>query len=151
MSDAISPFGRLRRDRDSGGHRQTLVHNDAKVTFRILAETDAELRELLPAAERFWRGRVRWFKAFRDYAVEELLPQLNEYLDDGEGDSRVVTASEFKKALTVPFSVVIGQDDDGRIYFEMSGGKGKALRGHCLEVTGTLDEGITDGDVVSLF
>jgi hypothetical protein len=53
--------------------------------------------------------------------------------------------------LAVPFAVVIGRDDDGRVYFEMSGGKGQALRGQCIEVTGTLDEGITDGDIVALF
>jgi hypothetical protein len=146
-----SPFDRMRRDEEYGGYCKKLVHGNGKVDFRILAESREELENLLPTALKFWRGRVRWFKAFRDYAASELLSQLNENLDDGEDDSPVVSASQLAKLLAAPFSVVVGQDDDGRIYFEMSGGKGRVLRGNCLEVSGTLEEGITDGDVVDLF
>jgi hypothetical protein len=80
------------------------------------------------------------------------LSDLNDCLDDGDDDPPVVTAAELKKALAVPFSVVIGCDwDDGRIYFEMSGGEGAALHDQCLEVTGTLDDRVEDGDVVALY
>lgn len=146
-----APFKRIRRDVEYGGYCATLVHRDCKVKFRILAESNKELEALLPKALEFWRSRARWFKAFRDFAVKELLSQLNDNLDDGEDDPPVVTANQLKAMLSVPFSVVIGCDwDDERIYFEMSGGKGAALHDHCLEVTGTLDRGIEDGDVVAL-
>ncbi len=142
----------MRPDRTNGGYRITLLHRDRKVEVRLLAESSKEFDALLPTAQRFWQSRARWFKAFREYAVNELLSQLNECLDEGEDDPPVVTSNQLKALLAVPFSVVIGCDwDEGRIYFEMSGGKGAALHGHCLEVTGTLDEGIEDGDVVALF
>lgn len=148
---ASLPFNRLRRDEDGGGYCQTVLHRDRKVEVRILAESNEELRDLLPCALRFWRSRARWFKAFRDYAVDELLSPLNDALDWGQDHPPVVTAGELRRMLPAPFSVVIGRDDDGQTYFEMSGGADPALHEHCLEVSGTQDEGITDGGVVALF
>ena len=146
-----SLFDRMRRDRSAGGSVASLAHRGCKVQVRVLAESPAELAALLPAAQAFWRARARWFKAFREYAVGELLAPLNDCLDDGAGEPPAVTAAGLRRMLAAPFAVVVGRDDDGRTYFEMSGGKGRALRGHCVEVTGTLDDGITDGDVVALF
>jgi hypothetical protein len=68
------PFDRMRRDRANGGHVATLVHGSRKIRFRILAESINEFQTLLPTAQKFWRARSRWFKAFRDYAVDELCP-----------------------------------------------------------------------------
>jgi hypothetical protein len=146
-----SPFERIRRDRTNGGYSTRLMHRDRKIEFRILAESQAELRELLPAAEKFWRTRARWFKSFRDYAATELLSALHDNLDWGQDNPPVFTAGQIRKLLDAPFSVVIGSDDDGDVYFEMSGGEGKALQEHCFEVSGTFADGITDGDVVALF
>lgn len=148
---AQPPYNRLRRDQDYGGYCQTLRHRDRKVKVRILAESNEELCDLLPGALRFWRSRARWFKAFREYAVDELLSPLNDALDWGQDNPPVISAGELRRMLPTPFSVVIERDDDGQFRFEMSGGTDRKLRDHCLEVSGTLDEGIDDGDVVALF
>lgn len=145
------PFERMRRDADSGEYRQLVVHEGRKVEVRILAESRDELEALLPAAQKFWKSRARWFKEFREYAANELLDELNGCLDCGEDDPPVITAAALKKMLKAPFSVVLHRDeDDGLIYFEMSGGEDEALQDNCIEVSGTMDEGITDGEIVTL-
>ena len=146
-----APFDRLRRDNAYGGYVTKLEHRGQAVRVRLLVETPEQLQALLPAAAAFWKARARWFKAFREYAASELLEELNDNLDCGQDDFRPVTASRLRALLAVPFSVTLERDDDGQIRFEMSGdGDQLVLQEHCFEVTGTLEEGITDGEVVTL-
>lgn len=144
-----APFDQLRRDRVNGGYSTKVSHRGHTIVVRFDAESKAELEELLPAANRFWRSRARWFKAFREYAVEELLPTLNGFLDSGEDDPRQVTATQLRAVLTMPFTVAFRRDDDDGC-FELSGGDDDVLQEYCIEASGKLDTGFTDGDVVSL-
>jgi hypothetical protein len=147
-----SLFVRIRRD-STDDYVKKLKHGRHVIDVRFVAETKDQLDRLIPTAERFWKGRVRWFKAFREYAATELLELLNGNLDCGEDDPPVVTAGQLRRMLPAPFSITFSEDDDdgGEVRFEMSGGTDKALLDHCIEVQGTLDDGITDGDVVALF
>jgi hypothetical protein len=147
---ASRPFDRLRRDKTYGGYVQTLEHNGHRIQVRFHAESPKELQVLIPTALRFWKSRARWFKAFREYAVTELLAQLNGFLDCGEGDRAHVTAAQLRRLLPTPFSVQF-RADSGKVYFEMDGGEDEdTLQENCFEVLGTLEDGITSGDVVSL-
>lgn len=150
MPATASFFEGIRQDRTYGGYSKSLEHDGRKVVFRIMAESREELVELLPDAEKFWRGRVRWFKAFRDYAASELLDQLHENLDYGQDRPPKFTAAQIRRMLPAPFSIVLERVDDEEVYLEMSGGEDPLLQEHCFEVSGTLEEGITDGDVVAL-
>lgn len=147
-----APFDRLRRDCVSGGYGTKVPDRGRTIWVRFQAESRAELQALLPTAVRFWRARARWFKAFREYAARELLDKLNGFLDYGQEDPPVITASQVRKFLKAPFTVEFRRDeDDGPVYFELSGGEDDALQEHCFEVIGRLDTGIEDGDVRSLF
>jgi hypothetical protein len=147
------PFDRLRRDKTYGGYSQRLEHKGQKIEVRFHAETRAELEALLPTGLAFWKSRVRWFKAFREYAATELLTLLNANLDYGQDDFQPVTAAQVRKVLPLPFSVQFlrESDDSDQILFEMDGGEDKeTLQENCFEVFGTLEDGITEGDVVTL-
>ncbi len=148
-----APFDRLRRDRTYGGYSQKIEHKGHKIEVRFHAETREELATLLPFALAFWKSRVRWFKAFREYAATELLSLLNANLDYGQDDFKPVTAAQVRKLLPVPFSVQFlhESDDSEEIVFEMDGGEDQdTLQENCFEVFGTLQDGITSGDVVTL-
>jgi hypothetical protein len=148
-----APFDRLRRDKTYGGYVKKLQHKGHDIQLQFHAETPEELEALLPTALSFWKSRVRWFKAFREYAATELLAELNACLDWGQEDPPLVTAAQIRKLLTVPFCIQFSVDpnDRGRVCFEMEGGEDKqTLQENCFEVFGTLEEGITDGGVVTL-
>lgn len=147
------PFDRLRRDKNTGGYKAGLTHRGYSIWALFPVESRQELDVLLPVAVKFWKSRVQWFKAFRDYAATELLDELNDVLDDGEEDRRKVTAAMVRRVLPVPFSIYFDLDDDGpeRVAFEMSGGEDESiLEDNCFEVRGTLEDGITSGSVVTL-
>lgn len=148
-----APFDRLRRDNISGGYAQNLEHKGHDIVVRFHAETREELSSLLPVGLAFWKSRVRWFKAFREYAATELLSELNANLDYGQADFQPVTAAQVRKLLPAPFSVQFlrESDDCDQIVFEMDGGEDEeTLQENCFEVFGTLEEGITSGGVVTL-
>jgi hypothetical protein len=153
MPSLPAPFDRLRRDKTYGGYAQKLEHKEHKIKIRFHAETRAELSALLPTALAFWKSRVRWFKAFREYAATELLSELNANLDYGQADFQPVTSAQVRKLLPVPFTVQFlhESDDSDQVVFEMDGGEDqKTLKENCFEIFGTLEEGITSGSVVTL-
>lgn len=146
-----APFDRLRRDKTYGGYTKKLEHKGHEIQLRFIAETGDELQTLLPTAVAFWKSRVRWFKAFREYAATELLALLNANLDYGQADFKPVTAAQVRRLLPAPFTLTFEADGSGGIFFQMDGGGDKAvLQENCFEVIGTLGDGITDGDVVTL-
>lgn len=130
-----------------------MTHKDTSITIRFVCKTDDAMDRLLPFAEKIWKGRVRYFKAFREYAVAELLEQLNSFLDCGEDDSPQVTATELRKVLVTPFSITFFEsgNDYEMLVCDVSGGDDPRLHEHCLTVY--LDDvgQITDGETVSLF
>jgi hypothetical protein len=129
-----------------------MEHQGHRINVRLHAESPEELQAMLPTALAFWKARVRWFKVFREYAASELLHQLNDVLDDGQKNPPKVTAAQLRKLLAVPFSVQFMLDENvGGVSFEINGGADrKILKENCFEVFGTLDEGIIDGDVITL-
>ena len=148
---APAPFDRLRRDRTSGDYSTEVSDRGHEISVRFVVESKEQLQALLPIAVKFWRSRTRWFKAYREYAVEELLTTLNDFLDCGEDDPPVVTAGQLRRSLKVPFSVDFfpPDDDGGDPYFIISGGD-DALREHCVEATGNLEDGFTEGEITSV-
>ena len=118
-----APFERLRYDEDYGHFAKTLRHRGRTVEVRFIADDDDSLSRLFPTAIEFWKARVRWFKAFREYAAMELLSNLNDSLDCGQEDFTPVTADQVRKRLSTPFSVEFTADYDETddIYFEMAG------------------------------
>ncbi len=150
---APAPFDRLRRDKTYGGYAKKLEHRGHTIDVCFDAENDDELQALLPTAQKFWKARVRWFKAFREFCAIELIAELNGILDCGQDNFQKVTAAQLRKLLPVPFGVRFTSqyDDSGEIYFQMDGGEDKAtLQENCFCVWGSLDQGIVEGEVVTL-
>ena len=146
-------LGRLKYEEDYRQYVTNIVHKNAKINLRINCESEDQIEQLLPFAEKIWRGRVRHFKAFREYAANELLDQLNGFLDCGEDDPPQVTASQLRKILKLPFSMTFFLDgnDQDVLAFEISGGDDDRLCKHCITVYFDEDGNVTDGEAVSLF
>jgi hypothetical protein len=149
---AGSPFDRVKRDGvDSYETKAKAGGHTISIRF-FFAESQEELDVLIRTAKKFWRSRTKWFKAYREFAATELLEMLNGVLDCGEDDPPVVTADQLRKILKLPFSVTFfGRDDDSsEVSFQISGGEDDALQENVIDVSGTLESGLTDGDVYSL-
>ncbi len=148
-----APFDRLRYNREYEQYIVKVEHNGNPLSIRINADSPQALELLLPSAIRFWKARVRWFKAFREYAASELLSELNQILDCGQAGFKKVTAAQVRTLLPVPFSIEFSSSDDDSddIRFEMAGGEDEVLLDDCVFcVFGTLADGITDGCVETL-
>ena len=148
-----APFNRLRYNEDFGQYVAKTEHNGNKISLRFNADDPDTLQTLIPLAVRFWKSRVRWFKAFREYAASDLLTDLNDTLDSGQDGFKSVTAAQVRKLLPTPFSVEFTPSDDDidDIQFEMAGGEDEELLDDCVfQVFGTLGDGITDGSVETM-
>jgi len=146
-------LGRLKYEPDYRQYVTDLVHKGAKINLRLNCESDDQIDRLLPFAEKVWRGRVRHFKAFREFAVSDLLELLNEFLDCGEEDPPQVTVKQLRQMLRTPFSMTFFLDgnDQDILAFEISGGDDYRLREHCITVYFDEDGNVTNGEAVALF
>ena len=143
-------FGKLQRSRARQEYSTTMLNRGASIAVRFTWKSDDAMVRLLPFAERIWKGRSRIFKVFREYAVAELLTQLNEFLDCGEEVPPHVTANQLRKILASPFSMAFFESGNETLVCEICGGDDDSLHEHCLSVY--LDEmgQISTGEVVSL-
>ena len=146
-------FGKLKRHRASQEYSARMMHKGASINVRFVCEAYGAIDRLLPFAEKIWKGRLRYFKAFREYAVAELLEQLNGFLDCGEDDPPQVTAKQLREILATPFSMTFFEsgNDYELLVCEISGGDDPRLHDHCLTVFLDDTGQITDGEAVSLF
>lgn len=153
MSDTYpAPFEELAFDEDYGQYQVAVDHRGNSVTCCFLTDDKKTLALLVSDAIEFWKKRAEYFKAFREYAAVDLLEELNDTLDCGEGDFKPVTSAQVRKLLPAPFSVRFGfNDGDSDFYFEMAGGDDEQVLQDCVfSVYGTLEEGIESGEVESM-
>ncbi len=151
VSSAV--FGKLKCHASDRSYSVKMGHKGKEIDTRFFCETDDAIERLLPLAEQVWRQRVRYFKAFREHAVVELLDLLNGFLDCGEEDPPQLSAARLRKILAVPYSIVFmlsGNDYEDELFL-ITGGDSPDLHEHCLTVTFNADGQIIDGDAVSLF
>lgn len=114
------------------------------------AETKEDLASLIPTATELWGSRVKWFKGFREHAVENLPDELNAFIGDKNGGSRV-TKSQLRRYLAAPFLISIGWDDNLQsVAFSFSGGETKFMADYVIEAQATLSDGFTEWEIVSL-
>ncbi|TWU48487.1 hypothetical protein Poly51_43850 [Rubripirellula tenax] len=151
VSSAV--FGKLKCHRNDRSYSVATSHKGVRVDIHFFCDTDDAIDRLLPLAEKVWRGRVRYFKAFREYAVTELLELLNGFLDCGEDNPPQVSATKLRKVLAVPYSItfMLSGNDYEDEFFEITGGDSPCLHEHCLTVSFDGDGRIVDGDARSLF
>lgn len=144
-------LGRLKFNRKLEECSTKLQHKGASIEMRFVCESPKSIGALVEFAESVWKGRVRHFKAFREYAVANLLETLNGFLDCGEDDPPQVTAGQLRKILALPFSIRVYADADGVLSFELTGGNDERLCEHALSVFFDADGEPTDGEVEALF
>ena len=146
MSD--HPFRRLRRNR-LGHYSRNLKHQGKDVCVFFFAETKEELEPLLPAAAQFWKRRSYWIRTFRDYALANLLEDLNNRKPDFPGFA-YVTRSKFREYIKVPFSVSFYSESSCEdVVFEIRAGETKYMFEFILQARGTL-AGLIEWEFVSL-
>lgn len=147
MSD--HPFTRLRKNW-LGQYSKKLKHQGKDVCVNFIAETKEELEPLLPTAAQFWKRRSYWIKTFRDYALANLLDELNDRKPKFPGFV-CVTKSKFREYIAVPFSVNFYTDSSPEdVVFELCAGETKYMFEFILKARGTLADGLTEWEFVSL-
>ncbi len=115
-----------------------------------MAETKEELDLLLPTSVQFWKRRSYWIRTFRDYALANLLDDLNDRKPQFPGFV-YVTKSKFREYIAVPFSVNFYMDSSPEdVVFEISAGKTKYMFEFILRARGRLADGLTEWEFVSL-
>lgn len=151
-ADSTNPFASIRKD-SSGEYSRKFMQKGKEVTVSFEdAETIAELKLLLPTAKTFWRDRVKWFKRFHDYAIENLLHALNQRKP--ENGTKDLTKAEFSKYISVPFSVSFYSEDlddsDEPCRFRISAGEDERMFDYVVEAHGTIEDGFVTWELVCL-
>lgn len=146
-------FKGMRQDKDLREYKKTLEHRGNKIVVRFNVDNKSQLQRLVSIADVYWRDRTNWFKQFREYSVEYLLPVLNSRSRTASGTIPPVSPHRLRRILAVPFSIVfsVDNDEDEVVRFSISGGDNPLLHDRCFEVRGTLEDGLTAGEVVNLF
>ncbi|MCR9197670.1 MAG: ankyrin repeat domain-containing protein [Planctomycetaceae bacterium] len=144
-------LGELKFDRKLEECSTKMEHKDTSIALRLVCESSEWLEHLVTFAESVWKQRVRHFKAFREYSVENLLETLNGFLDCGEDAPPQLTQGQLRKILNSPFSITVYADGEGALSFELSGGEDNRLCDHSFSVFFDANAEPTDGEVNSLF
>jgi hypothetical protein len=114
--------------------------NGKTIEIYCSRNSDNGIEEAIQTAERLWSDQGGWKRKVEDFAVQELLPILNQaWLDDGEAE---VTADQFKSRTPL---VAIKLAADGS--FEFWHEDGDMFAGHSIEVRGSLAEGLTEATI----
>jgi hypothetical protein len=96
----------------------------------------------LQTAQQLWDNQSDWNTRISDYAVEQLLPSLNEIRTDEYVNELPLSPDEFKSLMTLES---IGVSPDGSFHF--SHDDGYMFGGHWIVILGDIENGPTDYDM----
>jgi hypothetical protein len=113
--------------------------NRKTVALHLEPGEDGGIADAIKTAEALWAGQAAWQRKVDEFAVARLLPAKNDsWLGEGE---RELTPADFKKRMKLQSIYVAG---DGR--FEFWHEDGGLFGGHAIQISGTLQDGLTDAD-----
>jgi hypothetical protein len=133
-------FGELTLNRSINRFEGKAMWNGKAVEISFSTDETQDISAGLKVAEKLWAEQSSWKQRVEDYAVGELLSTKNDFwLDD---DETPVTPEQFKSRMTLE-SISIDRKggfsfwhDDGDLFY-----------GHSVQVSGSLDEGLTQADI----
>jgi hypothetical protein len=133
-------FGDLTLDRSIGWFEGEAKWNGESIRIDFPTDETQDISTSLKVAETLWDDQRAWKQKVNEFAVQELLPVKNDYwLDDNESP---LTPSQFTSRMTLQ-SISIYPDGD----FEFWHGDGEVFWGHSIQISGSLDEGLTQADI----
>jgi hypothetical protein len=133
-------FGDLTLDRSINWFEGKVKWNGESIRINIHTDETQDISAGLKVAEKLWDDQRAWKEKVDAYAVQELLPLKNEsWLDDDESP---LNASQFKSRMTLQ-SISIHPDGE----FEFWHDDGDLFWGHSIQISGSLDEGLTQADI----
>ncbi|MCL4853078.1 MAG: DUF2262 domain-containing protein, partial [Bryobacteraceae bacterium] len=133
-------FGNLTLDRSVDWFEGEVKWNGEPVRITFHTDETQEISAGLKVAERLWSEQTSWKRKVDDYAVQELLPLKNDnWLGDDESP---LTPDQFKSRMTLQ-SISIHRDGN----FDFWHDDGGLFWGHSVQISGSLDEGLTQADI----
>lgn len=133
-------FGDLTLDRSIGWFEGEVEWNGKSIRITFHSDENQDISQGLEVAEKLWNDQMSWNQKVNDYAIKELLPLKNDnWLDDGEAP---LTKKQFKSHMTLR-SVSIYPDGD----FEFWHDDGDMFGGHLIQISGSLEDGLTQADI----
>jgi len=137
---ATERFGDLTLDRSIGWFEGNVRWNGELVHVTFSPDDNQNINKGLATAEKLWSEQQAWKEKVGSYAVKKLLPLKNDYwLGDGESP---LNTDEFISRMTLQ-SISILPDGD----FEFWHDDGDLFGGHFIQISGSLDDGLTDADI----
>ena len=133
-------FGDLTLDRSIDWFEGEVEWNGESIRINFHTDETQDISTGLKVAERLWDEQQYWKQKVDDYAVQELLPLKNDnWLEDSESP---LTPDQFKSRMTLQ-SISILPDGE----FEFWHDDGDLFWGHSIQISGSLDEGLTQADI----
>ena len=133
-------FGDLTLDRSIDWFEGEVKWNGEPIRINFHTDETQDISTGLKVAARLFDEQQVWKKKVDDYAVQELLPLKNDnWLDDNESQ---LTPDQFKSRMTLE-SISIHPDGE----FEFWHDDGDLFWGHSIQISGSLDEGLTQADI----
>jgi hypothetical protein len=133
-------FGPLTLDRSIQCFDGTADWNGQAVRLSCYVDESMDLTGALKVAESLWSDQMAWKLQVDAYAVEKLLPLKNDsWLDEDEAP---LTPEQFLSRMRLG-SITIAKD--GR--FDFWHNDGDLFWGHWIQISGSLDKGLTLADI----
>lgn len=133
-------FGELVLNKRIGWFETRAQWNGMSVDVSLTPDSTGSLDTALRTAKRLWSAQKSWKRKVDQYAVQDLLPvKNNSWLND---DERKLTPKQFVTRMRLES---ISIDDEGG--FDFWHHDGDLFYGHSIQVSGSLDEGLTRADI----
>jgi len=133
-------FGELTLDRSIGWFEGEVEWNGESVRITFDTDDSQDISAGLKVAEKLWNDQSTWKTKIDAFAVQELLPLKNDnWLGDDEAP---LTPEQFKSRMTLE-SISVHPDGS----FEFWHDDGDLFWGHSIQISGSLDEGLTQADI----
>lgn len=133
-------FGILKLDQSIGWFSGKGNWNGINIELSFPIDENRKITKGLEMAEAMWKDQKKWKEKVDDFAVEKLLNLKNEsWLDE---DEKELTAEEFKSKMKLES---ITFESDGS--FDFWHNDGDLFWGHAIQISGNLNDGLTDADI----
>jgi hypothetical protein len=133
-------FGDLWLDASLGWFEGEAEWNGEPIDVHFHADDGGSIDRGIDVAEALWKNQQQWKRKVEDFAVSRLLALKNEaWLPD---DEKHLTPEQFKSRMTLQ-SISFAADGS----FEFWHDDGDLFWGHSIQISGSLQDGLTQADI----
>lgn len=132
-------FGKLVLDRRVNWFRGTVVWGGREVRISFDADKALDISGQLQTAQTLFDGEQDWQRKIEAFAVKEMLSMANDWRDEG---ATPITEQEFLDRMKLE-SISIQPDGE----FEFWHSDGDLFYGHSIQISGSIEKGLTHSDI----